>query len=65
MGGAILFEFFMELRFVWCVCSSLTLEGVRRLLEKDMGLKKCDLDVHKRFIKKCLEEVIFVKLIFV
>lgn len=50
---------------MWCVCSSLTLVGVRRLLEKDMGLEKCDLDVHKRFIKKCLEEVNFVKLFFV
>ncbi|XP_068643641.1 uncharacterized protein [Aristolochia californica] len=35
---------------------SLTLEGVRRVLEKDLGLKKFALDVHKRFVKKCLEE---------
>ncbi|KAG9451082.1 hypothetical protein H6P81_011047 [Aristolochia fimbriata] len=36
--------------------NSLTLEGVRRVLEKDLGLKKFALDVHKRFVKKCLEE---------
>ncbi|XP_010272780.1 PREDICTED: HIRA-interacting protein 3 [Nelumbo nucifera] len=35
---------------------SLTLEGVRRLLEKDLGFEKFALDVHKRFIKQCLEE---------
>ncbi|KAF8377037.1 hypothetical protein HHK36_030409 [Tetracentron sinense] len=35
---------------------SLTLEGVRRLLEKDLGLKTNALDVHKRFIKQCLQE---------
>ncbi|XP_042502817.1 HIRA-interacting protein 3-like [Macadamia integrifolia] len=35
---------------------SLTLEGVRRLLEKDLKLEKLALDVHKRFIKQCLEE---------
>ncbi|KAJ4967208.1 hypothetical protein NE237_019057 [Protea cynaroides] len=35
---------------------SLTLEGVRRLLEKDLKLDKFALDVHKRFIKQCLEE---------
>ncbi|XP_068637355.1 uncharacterized protein [Aristolochia californica] len=35
---------------------SLTLEGVRRVLEKDLGLKKFALDIHKRFVKKCLEE---------
>ncbi|XP_030934642.1 troponin T, skeletal muscle isoform X1 [Quercus lobata] len=33
---------------------SLTFEGVRRLLEKDLGLETYDLDVHKRFIKQCL-----------
>ncbi|KAL2339798.1 hypothetical protein Fmac_007738 [Flemingia macrophylla] len=33
---------------------SLTFEGVRRLLEKDLGLKEYALDVHKRFIKQCL-----------
>ncbi|KAJ4850929.1 hypothetical protein Tsubulata_018998 [Turnera subulata] len=33
---------------------SLTFEGVRRLLEKDMGLEECALDVHKRFVKQCL-----------
>ncbi|XAR55579.1 Ubiquitinyl hydrolase 1 [Bertholletia excelsa] len=35
---------------------SLTFEGVRRLLEKDLGLQTYDLDVHKRFIKQCLLE---------
>ena len=38
-------------------CSSLTFEGVRRLLEKDLGLETYDLDVHKRFIKQCLVKV--------
>ncbi|KAL3592418.1 hypothetical protein D5086_011058 [Populus alba] len=36
---------------------SLTFEGVRRLLEKDLGLEKFALDVHKRFVKQCLFEV--------
>ncbi|KAG0448627.1 hypothetical protein HPP92_027745 [Vanilla planifolia] len=35
---------------------SFTLEGVRRALEKDMGLDIFSLDAHKRFIKQCLEE---------
>ncbi|KAF9687222.1 hypothetical protein SADUNF_Sadunf02G0071200 [Salix dunnii] len=35
---------------------SLTFEGVRRLLEKDLGLEKFVLDVHKRFVKQCLFE---------
>ncbi|KAK9270245.1 hypothetical protein L1049_025822 [Liquidambar formosana] len=35
---------------------SLTFEGVRRLLEKDMGMETYALDVHKRFIKHCLLE---------
>lgn len=35
---------------------SLTFEGVRRLLEKDLGLQKYALDVHKRFVKQCLVE---------
>ncbi|KAL3650122.1 hypothetical protein CASFOL_006525 [Castilleja foliolosa] len=35
---------------------SLTLESVRRLLEKDMGLEKFALDVHKRFIRDYLEK---------
>ncbi|KAK9096028.1 hypothetical protein Sjap_021525 [Stephania japonica] len=35
---------------------SLTLEGVRRLLEKDLGMETFALDVHKRFIKQCLQE---------
>ncbi|KAI4337802.1 hypothetical protein L6164_016177 [Bauhinia variegata] len=33
---------------------SLTFEGVRRLLEKDLGLEERALDMHKRFIKECL-----------
>ncbi|XVF64593.1 hypothetical protein PTKIN_Ptkin09bG0180900 [Pterospermum kingtungense] len=33
---------------------SLTFEGVRRLLEKDLGLETLALDVHKRFVKQCL-----------
>ncbi|CAL0319396.1 unnamed protein product [Lupinus luteus] len=40
---------------------SLTFEGVRRLLEKDLGFEELAFDVHKAFIKqcllKCLEEV--------
>ncbi|XP_019417512.1 PREDICTED: cell division cycle and apoptosis regulator protein 1-like [Lupinus angustifolius] len=40
---------------------SLTFEGVRRLLEKDLGFEEFAFDVHKAFIKqcllKCLEEV--------
>ncbi|XP_031484495.1 uncharacterized protein LOC116253694 isoform X2 [Nymphaea colorata] len=35
---------------------SLTLEGVRRLLEKDLGLQMFSLDTHKRFVKQCLHE---------
>ncbi|KAI3442715.1 CHZ domain-containing protein [Psidium guajava] len=35
---------------------SLTFEGVRRLIEKDLGLDTHALDVHKRFIKQCLLE---------
>ncbi|KAI6689398.1 hypothetical protein NL676_026226 [Syzygium grande] len=35
---------------------SLTFEGVRRLIEKDLGLETHALDVHKRFIKQCLLE---------
>ena len=38
-------------------CSSLTFEGVRRLLEKDLGLETYALDVHKRFVKQFLLEV--------
>ncbi|XWS23764.1 hypothetical protein CRYUN_Cryun28dG0043200 [Craigia yunnanensis] len=38
---------------------SLTFEGVRRLLEKDLGLETFGLDVNKRFVKqyllKCLD----------
>lgn len=35
---------------------SLTLESVRRLLEKDLGLEKLALDAHKRFIRQYLEK---------
>ncbi|KAK2442209.1 glutamic acid-rich protein [Trifolium repens] len=35
---------------------SLTFEGVRRLLEKDLGFEQFSLDSHKRFIKDCLKE---------
>ncbi|KAK3014237.1 hypothetical protein RJ639_008080 [Escallonia herrerae] len=37
---------------------SLTFEGVRRLLEKDMGLHAYALDVHKRYIKQLLEKTL-------
>lgn len=37
--------------------SSLTLEGVRRTLEKDMDLKINSLDPHKKFIKQCVDKV--------
>ncbi|KAI4995989.1 hypothetical protein ZWY2020_040491 [Hordeum vulgare] len=36
---------------------SLTLEGVRRTLEKDMDLKINSLDPHKKFIKQCVDKV--------
>ncbi|KAJ0976020.1 hypothetical protein J5N97_017985 [Dioscorea zingiberensis] len=38
---------------------SLTLEGVRRALEKDLSMKAFSLDVHKRFIKQCLEKFFY------
>ncbi|OEL28095.1 hypothetical protein BAE44_0010887 [Dichanthelium oligosanthes] len=37
--------------------SSLTLEGVRRALEKDLGLEIYSLDAHKKFIKQCVDKV--------
>ncbi|KAK3036780.1 hypothetical protein RJ639_030810 [Escallonia herrerae] len=37
---------------------SLTFEGVRRLLEKDLGLNTYALDVHKRYIKHLLEKTL-------
>ncbi|KAJ0024814.1 hypothetical protein Pint_08200 [Pistacia integerrima] len=40
--------------------NSLTLEGVRRLLEKDLGVETYALDVYKKFIKQCLAECINV-----
>jgi len=36
---------------------SLTLEGVRRALEKDLDLKIYSLDAHKKFIKQCVDKV--------
>uniref|UniRef100_A0ACD5WZQ9 Uncharacterized protein n=2 Tax=Avena sativa TaxID=4498 RepID=A0ACD5WZQ9_AVESA len=36
---------------------SLTLEGVRRTLEKDMGLEIKSLDAHKKFIRHCVDKV--------
>ncbi|XP_078172513.1 uncharacterized protein LOC144566368 [Carex rostrata] len=36
--------------------SSLTFEGARRAVEQDLGMKRFSLDVHKKFIKRCLEE---------
>ncbi|XP_062182217.1 uncharacterized protein LOC133886566 [Phragmites australis] len=36
---------------------SLTLEGVRRALEKDLGLVIYSLDAHKKFIKQCVDKV--------
>ncbi|KAI3984121.1 hypothetical protein MKX01_035248 [Papaver californicum] len=35
---------------------SLTLEGVRRVIEKDLGMETFALDVQKRFVKNCLQE---------
>ncbi|KAM3313051.1 hypothetical protein ACQJBY_032647 [Aegilops geniculata] len=35
----------------------LTLEGVRRTLEKDMDLKINSLDPHKKFIRQCVDKV--------
>ncbi|CAL5202970.1 unnamed protein product [Lathyrus oleraceus] len=37
---------------------SLTYEGVRRLLEKDLAFEEFSLDSHKRFIKQCLEKCV-------
>ena len=37
--------------------SSLTLEGVRRQLEKDMNLVTYSLDAHKKFIKQSVDKV--------
>ncbi|MQM18347.1 hypothetical protein Taro_051341 [Colocasia esculenta] len=36
---------------------SITLENVRRTLEKDLGMNAYALDAHKRFIKQSLEQV--------
>ncbi|XP_057486697.1 uncharacterized protein LOC130772828 [Actinidia eriantha] len=35
---------------------SLTFEGVRRELEKELGLETYALDIHKRYVKQCLLE---------
>ena len=48
------------LQFLCFGCSSLTFEGVRRLLEKDLGLEAYALDVQKRFIKQCLLKVLLL-----
>jgi hypothetical protein len=37
--------------------SSLTLEGVRRALKKDLGLETYSLDAHKNFINQCVDKV--------
>ncbi|KAF5442501.1 hypothetical protein F2P56_035151 [Juglans regia] len=47
-------EYSLSLSQINC---SLTFEGVRRLLEKDLGLETYALDVHKRLIKQYLLEV--------
>nr|GMD17731.1 glutamic acid-rich protein-like isoform X1 [Ipomoea batatas] len=44
--------------------NSFTLERVRRLIEKDLDIEKYAIDIHKRFIKQFLEEVILLGLIF-
>lgn len=36
---------------------SLTFEGVRRLLEDDLGLETFTLDAYKQLIKKLLQEI--------
>lgn len=38
---------------------SITLAGVRRLLEEDLGLEKHSLDAFKKFIKNQIDEVAF------
>lgn len=38
---------------------NLTLEGVRRALEKDLGMERLSLDAHKKFIKQCLEKYFY------
>ncbi|KAA0059870.1 glutamic acid-rich protein isoform X2 [Cucumis melo var. makuwa] len=42
------------LRFIPTLIGSLTFEGVRRLLEKDLCMETYTLDVHKRYVKQCL-----------
>ncbi|KAF8650835.1 hypothetical protein HU200_063742 [Digitaria exilis] len=43
---------------------SLTLEGVRRALEKDLGLEIYSLDAHKKFIKQCVDKVYSACLVY-
>lgn len=38
---------------------NLTMEGVRRALEKDLGMERLSLDAHKKFIKQCLEKYFY------
>lgn len=38
---------------------SITLAGVRRLLEEDLGLEKNTLDAFKKFIQIQIDEVVF------
>lgn len=38
---------------------SITLAGVRRLLEEDLGLEKNTLDAFKKFIHSQIDEVVF------
>ncbi|GFS36511.1 hypothetical protein Acr_00g0046400 [Actinidia rufa] len=37
-------------------CATLSLRGVRRELEKELGLETYALDIHKRYVKQCLLE---------
>ncbi|KAK9053782.1 hypothetical protein SSX86_024856 [Deinandra increscens subsp. villosa] len=66
IGGAMKEEESMEFRIKQAMrpriqhfrdqADSLTFEGVRRLLEKDMVLDKYALDSHKKFVKQLLEK---------
>lgn len=48
---------FFFLRFPCSLCSFITFEGVRRLLEEDLGLAKYALDAYKSFVRECLAVV--------
>jgi hypothetical protein len=39
------------------VCSTLTFEGARRMVEQDLGMKRFSLDAHKKILRHCMEEV--------